>query len=212
VHRVGLTGNIAAGKSAVARVWESLGAPVIDADVLAREAVAPGSPGLAAIRRGWGDVVLTDDGALDRAALREIVFRDPDARRRLEAIVHPRVAELRDEAYARLEAEGAPVVVADIPLLFEVGMEDDFDTVVLVDAPEAVRTRRLVEHRGIDPQEARRLVEAQMPAERKRARADRVIDNTGTLAALEEAAREAWRWIESRAGIGGGHGTGEGMG
>jgi dephospho-CoA kinase len=212
VHRVGLTGNIAAGKSVVARVWESLGAPVVDADVLARQAVAPGSPGLAKVRREWGDAVLTPEGALDRAALREIVFRDPDARRRLEAIVHPRVAELRDEAYARLEAEGAPVVVADIPLLFEVGMEDDFDTLVLVDAPEPVRMRRLVEHRGIDPQEARRLVEAQMPAERKRARADWVIDNTGTLAALEEAAREAWRWIESRAGIGGGNGTGEGMG
>jgi dephospho-CoA kinase len=210
MHRVGLTGNIAAGKSTVARVWASLGAPLIDADVLAREAVAPGSPGLARIRREWGDAMLTPAGELDRAALREIVFRDEAARRRLEGIVHPRVAALRDEAYARLEAEGAPVVVADIPLLFEVGIEDEFDTVVLVDAPAEERVRRLVENRGIDPREARRLVDAQMPAERKRARADRVIENTGTVAGLEQAAREAWRWIESRAGIGGGNGTGEG--
>jgi len=212
MHRVGLTGNIAAGKSTVARLWASLGAPLIDADALAREAVSPGSPGLARIRREWGDGILTPAGELDRAALREIVFQDPDARQRLERIVHPRVAELRDEAYARLESEGAPVVVADIPLLFEVGMEDEFDTVVLVDAPEEVRIRRLVEHRGIEAEEARRLVDAQLPAERKRARADRVIENRGAVAELEESAREAWCWIERRAGIAGGNGTGEGSG
>jgi len=196
--KVGLTGNIAAGKSSVVRTWRSLGAVVVDADELARRAVEPGTPGLRSIAEAWGPGVLDASGALDRAALRRIVFADPEARARLEAIVHPAVRALRDEEYRRAEAAGAPLVVADIPLLFEVGMVEEFDAVVLVDAPEEERLRRLVADRGLDPEEARGMIAAQMPAELKRARADLVIDNSGTPDALEARAREAWAELERR--------------
>src|SRR3954469_8299386 len=129
--KVGLTGNIAAGKSTVAEVWRRLGATVIDADELARRAVDPGTPALAAINREWGSEVMDPEGGLDRAALRRIVFSDPSARERLEQIVHPAVAELRDELYREAGARGEKLVVADIPLLFEVGLLDEFDVVVL---------------------------------------------------------------------------------
>lgn len=195
--RVGLTGNIAAGKSMVADVWRRLGAVVVDADVLARRAVEPGTPALAAIAEAWPAVVR--DGALDRAALREIVFADPEARARLETIVHPAVAALRDEAYRETAAAGAPLAVADVPLLFEVGMADDFDVVVLVEAPEAERLRRLVEDRGLDADEARRMIAAQMPSELKAARADHVVPNDGTRGDLEDRARDLWRRLEARA-------------
>jgi len=197
--RVALTGNIASGKSSVARVWARLGAPVIDADALARRAVEPGSPALDRIARAFGPEVLEPGGGLDREAMREIVFRDEAARRRLEAIVHPEVARLRAEEERRLEREGARIVVNDIPLLFEVGLEDEFDVVVLVDAPEAVRLDRLVRDRGLDPEEARRMIAAQMPAESKRRRADIVIENVGTLEELEASAERVWRELERRA-------------
>lgn len=197
--RVALTGNIASGKSSVARVWARLGAPVIDADVLARRAVEPGSPALDRIARAFGPEVLEPGGGLNREAMREIVFRDEAARRRLEAIVHPEVARLRAEEERRLEREGARVVVNDIPLLFEAGLEDEFDVVVLVDAPEAVRLDRLVRDRGLDREEARRMIAAQMPAESKRRRADIVIDNVGTLEELEASAERVWRELERRA-------------
>jgi len=198
VLKVGLTGNVASGKSSVARVWRGLGANVVDADLLARDAVAPGTPGLRRIAEAWGEEILDADGALDRAAMREIVFRDERARQRLEAIVHPEVARLRDEAFAAAEREGAPVVVADVPLLFEAGLADEFDVVVLVDAPESLRLERMVGDRGLDGAAARRIIAAQMPAERKRDRADLVIDNAGSVESLESAAREAWVWIQRR--------------
>lgn len=197
--KVGLTGNIAAGKSSVADVWRSLGATVVDADDLARRAVEPGTPGHAAIAREWGPWVLEDGGALDRAALRQIVFADPDARARLEGIVHPAVAALRDEEYREAASRGEKLIVADIPLLFEVGMADEFDVVVLVDAPEEVRLRRIVADRGLDEDEARRMIAAQMPSELKRARADITLTNTGTLGDLQDAARDVWRQLVRRA-------------
>jgi len=197
--KVGLTGNIAAGKSSVAEVWRSLGATVVDADELARRAVEPGTPAYAAIAAEWGSWVLEDGGALDRAALRQIVFADPDARERLEGIVHPAVAALRDEHYRDAETRGEKLVVADIPLLFEVGMADDFDVVVLVDAPEETRLARLVHDRGLDADEARRMIAAQMPSELKRARADVVIQNTGTRGDLQDRARDVWRGLVRRA-------------
>src|SRR5690349_15762985 len=125
--KVGLTGNIAAGKSTVAQVWREMGATVVDADQLARMVVEPGTPAHAAIAAEWGTWVLEDGGALDRAALRRIVFADPEARARLEGIVHPAVAALRDDHYREAESRGEQLVVADIPLLFETGMVDDFD-------------------------------------------------------------------------------------
>jgi dephospho-CoA kinase len=197
--KVGLTGNIAAGKSAVADVWRSMGATVVDADELSRRAVEPGTPAHAAIAREWGTWVLEEGGALDRAALRQIVFADPDARARLEAIVHPAVAELRDEHYRQAQARGEAIVVADIPLLFEVGMADEFDVVVLVDAPEEVRLARIVADRRLDEDEARRMIAAQMPSELKRARADVVIHNAGTLGDLQDRARDVWRQLVRRA-------------
>jgi len=201
--RVGLTGNIAAGKSTVARVWRTRGATVIDADELSRRVVDPGTPAFAAIAAEWGDRVLEPDGALDRAALRSIVFADPEARERLESIVHPAVAALREEEYREAVARGERVVVADIPLLFEVGMADEFDVIVLVDAPEETRLMRLVGDRGLDADEARRMIAAQMPSELKRARADVVIENAGSLADLEGRAADVWEELLLRAGAGG---------
>ena len=198
--KVALTGNIASGKSTVARVWRGMGARVVEADDLARRAVEPGTQALEAIARRWGPGVLGEDGRLDRAALRQIVFRDADERARLEQIVHPEVKRLRAEEFASAEAAGAPIVVADIPLLFEVGLEREFDLVVVVDAPEAVRLDRLVGDRGLEPGEAWRMIEAQMPSARKRAHAHLVIDNTGTVSELEARAREVWSELRRRAG------------
>lgn len=193
---LGLTGNIASGKSTVASIWEGYGAYLIDADDLARRAVEPGSPGLEAVVERFGREVLTPGGELDRAALRRLVFSDPEARAQLEGIIHPEVGRLREEEEARAQELGAEVVVNDIPLLFEVGLEDRFDLVVLVDAPEGERLRRLIEGRGLPEEEARAMITAQMPAEEKRERADILIDNSGTLEELEARTREVWEEIE----------------
>ncbi|CAA9348120.1 MAG: Dephospho-CoA kinase [uncultured Gemmatimonadetes bacterium] len=197
--KVGLTGNIAAGKSTVASAWRELGATVVDADDLSRQAVEPGTPAHAAIAAEWGTWVLEEGGGLDRAALRQIVFADPDARARLESIVHPAVAALRDDHFRDAADRGEPLVVADVPLLFEVGMADEFDVVVLVDAPEETRLMRLVGDRGLEPEEARKMMAAQMPAELKRARADVVIENTRSLGDLQRRAREVWEGLVRRA-------------
>ena len=189
--RVGLTGNIASGKSSVADVWRAAGANIIDADVLAREAIAPGTPG--------EQQVLASFGTTDRAALRDIVFRDPARRRQLEQIVHPEVARLRAQQEAELAARGVRVVVNDIPLLFEAGLAPQFDIIVVVDAPREERIRRIVEYRGLTREEAQRMVDAQAPAEPKRARADFVIDNNGSLAELRRRAEEVWQQIQQRA-------------
>lgn len=197
--RVGLTGNIASGKSTVARVWARHGARIIDADLLARRAVEPGTPGLERVVREFGAGILGPGGELDRGALRRVVFADPVARARLEAIVHPEVVRLRAEEEARAAREGVAVVVNDIPLLFEVGLEGSFDLVVLVDAPSELRLARLIELRGLEEGEARRMVEAQLPAEMKRDRSDYVIENDAGLAELKARAEDVWRAIEQRA-------------
>jgi dephospho-CoA kinase len=197
--RVGLTGNIASGKSSVVGIWRDLGAFVVDADELARRVVEPGTAGLAAIVDRWGEDVLDATGRLDREAMREIVFADAAAREALEAIVHPAVARLRDREMEDAERAGHRIAVSDIPLLFEVGMQDDFDLVVVVDAPEGVRRERLVRDRGLTEDAARRMMAAQMPATEKRARADLVLENSGTLEDLERAARDAWVRIRERA-------------
>lgn len=187
---VGLTGNIASGKSEVARLWAAAGVPVLDSDALAREAVRPGSDGLAAVVEAFGPEVLAPDGSLDRARMRQRVFRDPRARARLEGILHPRIAALRDRWLAERRAAGDPLVVVEIPLLFEVGLEDTVDLVVLVDAPPEIRLERLVRARGLEPEEARRLMASQLDPAAKRARAHHVLDNSGTLAELHRAAEE----------------------
>ncbi|MEX2180911.1 MAG: dephospho-CoA kinase [Gemmatimonadaceae bacterium] len=197
---VGLTGNIAAGKSAVAAQLAARGATIIDADVLAREAVAPGSAGLAAIVARWGAKALAPSGELDRGALREIVFRDPAERAALDAIVHPEVERLRAAAIARARAAHARVVVCDIPLLFEVGLEASVDRIVLVDAPVDVRRARLVHDRGLATDEADAMIAAQMPADRKRARAHHLIDNGGTREALAAQVEALWHVLTAEAG------------
>ena len=188
---VGLTGGIGAGKSVVARRLAELGAVVIDSDALAREVVAPGTEGLAEVREAFGDGVLTPDGALDRPALGRVVFRDPAKRRLLEQIIHPRV-----RARVREIAASAPpdaVVVNDVPLLVEAGLADDFDLVIVVLADEATRLERLVRERGMAEEEARARIAAQATDDERRAVADVVIVNDGTLGALRQRVDEVWR-------------------
>lgn len=197
--KVALTGNIAAGKSTVVRTWRDAGALVVESDELAREAVAPGTAALARIRERWGPGMLKGDGSLDRAAMRDVVFRDRMERQALEAIIHPEIHRLRKESFEAAEASREPIAVADIPLLFETGLEKEFDVVVFVDAPEDERRRRLTADRGLPEDEALRMIAAQWPAAPKRSKADFVIDNDGSLAALESRAAEVWRSLQERA-------------
>jgi dephospho-CoA kinase len=190
---VALTGNVAAGKTTVCRLFAQWGATIIEADLLVRAVQQPGTPVLAAIAERFGPGVLLADGALDRAALRRIVFADTAARHALNAIVHPAVQRRRAELVAAARARGDRVVVSDIPLLFEVLDPAAFDAVVLVDAPDAARHARLVRDRGLLPDEADRLMAAQLPAASKRARSDIVIDNDGTPEQLRERAFGAWQ-------------------
>jgi dephospho-CoA kinase len=196
---IALTGNIAAGKSTVAALFQRWGATVIDADRLAREAQAPGTPGLAAIVERFGDTVLGAEGGLDRARLRALIVDDPAALADLNAIVHPVVARRSEILLEKARARGDRVAVYDIPLLFEAADPGEFDAVVLVDAPEPVRLERLVRERGLGRDEAARMIAAQMPAEAKRARSDFVIDNAGDQAALEAAAAAVWQALDARA-------------
>lgn len=196
---VGLTGNIASGKSTVAHLFAERGATVIDADELARRAVEPGSPALAAIVERWGAGLLVPSGELDRAALRAIVFNEPEQLEALNRIVHPEVERLRTLALDEARARGDRIVVCDIPLLFEKKMVDDFDTVVLVDAPRPLRLERVVGERGLSATEAMAMIAAQMPAELKRARADLVIHNAGTRQELGEQVNAVWTSLQAAA-------------
>jgi dephospho-CoA kinase len=189
---IALTGNVASGKTTVCRLFAEWGATIIDADALVREVQRPGMPVLAAIAEQFGPRVLLADGALDRAALRRIVFADAAARAALNAIVHPAVQQRRAALVAAARDRGDRIVVNDIPLLFEVLDPAAFDAVVLVDAPDAVRRARLMRDRGLLPDEADRLMAAQLPAAAKRARSDVVIDNDGTPEQLRERAFAAW--------------------
>lgn len=196
---VALTGNIAAGKSAVAERLAALGAVVIDADVLAREVVAPRTPALDAIVERWGPRLRTEEGSLDRRALREIVFADTQEREALNAIVHPGVDRLRRARIEDARLAGAEIVVCDIPLLFETGLDAAFNCIVVVDAPDRTRWQRLVTHRGLSTGDARRMMDAQLPAESKRARADYVIDNDGSPDALDGKVEALWTALRARA-------------
>jgi dephospho-CoA kinase len=196
---VGLTGNIASGKSTVARWFAHWGATVIDADAMARDAERPGTPTLEAIVQRFGAGVLRPDGFLDRALLRDTVMRDADARAALNAIVHPAVREARGELAARAAQRGDLILVNDIPLLFEALDPSLFDLIVLVDAPAPVRRDRIMAQRGLSCDEADQMIAAQIPPGEKRSRSHIVIDNRGTLRQLEAAAGGAWRTIRQRA-------------
>ncbi|HTR79762.1 MAG TPA: dephospho-CoA kinase [Gemmatimonadaceae bacterium] len=195
-----MTGNIAAGKSTVAQQFAERGATVVDADGLARAAVDPGSVAYNKIVARWGAAVLAPDGALDRAALRRLVFVDHDQLEELNRIVHPEVERMRARLVADARARGDRLVVCDIPLLFEVHMTTAFDRVVLVDAARPVRLERLIRDRGLSATEAMAMIAAQMPAELKRAGADYVIENSGSLADLRRQVDATWRALVDNAG------------
>jgi len=184
VITVGLTGGIASGKSEVARLLAEHGAVVVDADALAREAVAPGTPGHSAVVEEFGDELLAADGSLDRARLGRIVFADAARREALEAIVHPYVARRSAELMAAAPTDA--VVVYDVPLLFEKQLQDDYDVVVVVDADDGTQVRRLLAHRDLSEADAQARIAAQATREQRLAVADRVVRNDGDLRALRD--------------------------
>jgi dephospho-CoA kinase len=192
---IGLTGGIATGKSTVARMLSDHGAVVIDADDLAREAVRPGEPAFDLVVERFGPEVVQADGALDRARLGEIVFADAGARRDLEHITHSRIIELMQERIATALAGEAPLVVVDIPLLFENAREGLFEGVMLVYAPADLQVRRLHERNGLDEASALRRLAAQLPIDEKRHRATWIIDNGGDRETTRRAV-DAW-WEQS---------------
>jgi len=175
------------------------GATIIDADVLAREAVRPETQALRDIVKRWGKDVLQQDGSLDREALRQIVFADRNELDALNRIVHPGVTRMRDREVALAKERGDPIVVCVIPLLFERNLVDEFDAIVLVDAARPVRLERLVTTRGLEETEAMNMIAAQMPAELKRARADHCIDNNGSLDDLERDVDALWSSLQRNA-------------
>ncbi|MFE6052185.1 dephospho-CoA kinase [Kitasatospora sp. NPDC056446] len=197
--KIGLTGGIGAGKSEVSRLFAAHGAVIVDSDVIAREVVAPGTDGLAAVVAEFGPQVLREDGALDRPALGAVVFADPERLKALNAIVHPLVRSRS----AELEAAAAPdaVVVHDVPLLAENGLAPLFDLVVVVDAADDVRVDRLVRLRGMAEEEARARMAAQASRADRLAIADLVIDNGGELAELAARVDRVWAELAERATV-----------
>jgi len=196
---VALTGNIAAGKSSVAALFRQWGAGIVDADQVVRDLQRPGTEVYRRIVERFGPSVVTSSAELDRAALRRIILEDTRARSDLNAIVHPAVRAQRDTLVAAARAAGARIIVADVPLLFEAADPAEFDAVVLVDAPEAVRLHRLVTMRGLPREDAVRLIAAQLPSAEKRVRSQFVIDNDRDRSQLERRARDVWLALEARA-------------
>ncbi len=195
--KVGLTGGIGAGKSEVSRLLVEHGAVLIDADRIAREVVAPGTPGLAAVVAAFGEEVLTEDGGLDRPKLGSIVFADPEKLAALNSIVHPLVGD-RSRALEEAAAEDA-VVVHDVPLLTENGLAPLYDVVVVVDVDPATQLDRLVRLRGMTEQDARARMAAQATREQRREVADVIIDNDVSLDRLRSRVDEVWAELARRA-------------
>jgi dephospho-CoA kinase len=200
VRLVGLTGGIASGKSTFAAALRGRGVPVVDADALAKAAVAPGTAALAEIARAFGPGVLAPDGGLDRRRMAALVFSDPEARRRLEAITHPAVRAAMLEETRRLADAGHDLAFYDTPLLYEVGLDRVLDCVVVVWAPQAVQRARLVARDGLAPVEADARIAAQLPIDEKAARADVVVENVGDP--LELDAKAGRLLADLRAGLG----------
>ena len=196
---VALTGNIAAGKSAVVELFRQWGATIIDADQLVREAQKPGTEVMQAIAFRFGRDVILPGGELDRKALRGKVMGDDASLADLNAIVHPAVKRERDRLLAEARRRGDRIVVNDIPLLFEAADPAEFDLVILVDAPESLRLSRLMMTRGMSRESAEEAIQAQQPSETKRGRSDFIIDNSGTLAELERNARLVWDQLHRQA-------------
>jgi dephospho-CoA kinase len=193
MKRVGLTGGVASGKSTVSAILDELGAVIIDADVLAREVVAPGTDGLREVVEAFGREVLTENGELDRPAMGTIVFADPEKRRVLEGIIHPRVRDRGAEIEA--SAGSDDVVVHDIPLLAETGQAGGFDAVIVVDVPTETQVERMVELRGMTRDDAEARVAAQASREERLKIATHVVDNTGTVEDLRRRVTEVYRGL-----------------
>lgn len=189
---VGLTGNIASGKSEAATRFAEHGATIVDADILARDAVAVGSAAYARLVARWGPEILQPDGSLDREALRHTVFADKTQLDELNAIVHPGVNKLRRKIVAEARKRGDSVLIYVVPLLFERRLASEFDQIILIDAPKDLRLERLVRLRGISETDAANMIAAQMLAELKRARADFVIENDSSLDRLHEQVDSVW--------------------
>jgi dephospho-CoA kinase len=194
---IGLTGGIGSGKSTVAGFLRELGATVIDADEATRAVQAPGSEGLRRIVEAFGREILTPDGPLDRSRLAAIVFSDPEARHRLNEIVHPLVRQWMVDRQQEAARRGDALVVLDVPLLFETRGLQGLDAVVLVYAPEKLQLKRLMEERGMDEEAARARLAAQMPIEEKRRLASHVIINTGTLEDLRTETERIWTDVQA---------------
>ena len=186
MYRVGLTGGIASGKTAVADTFKSLGAGIVDTDQVARDVVAPGRPGLEAVRRNFGAGVIRASGELDRRALRAVVFADPAARQRLESLLHPLIRTCTLEA---LEQVQAPYAVAVVPLLVEAGFGELVDRVAVVDCPRELQLERLMNRDGIDRDRAESMLSAQVDRQTRLAAADDVIDNGGSRASTRRQVR-----------------------
>lgn len=195
--RVGLTGGIGSGKSAVSALLAERGAVIIDADRIARAVVAAGTPGLRAVVAAFGPQVLRPDGELDREAVGRIVFADPEQLARLNAIVHPLVGERTAAETAAAEASGARIAVYDVPLLVENGLQDLYDAVVVVAAQPETQVARLTGQRGMAEADARSRIANQASREDRLAVADRVIDNSGSLDDLRHQVDEVWAWLTS---------------
>ena len=194
---IGLTGGVGSGKSTVAGILRDLGADIVDADEASHAVYAPGTPGFDAVVREFGPEYVRG-GQIDRERLGRLVFEDGDARGRLNAIVHPLVRDWMAERTHEAAERGAEVVIQDVPLLYENGLEDLFSSVVLVYVPEDVQLERLVEGRGLDEDRARAMIAAQMPIDEKRRRAHHVIDNSGTREETRRQVEEMWAQITGR--------------
>ena len=194
--RVGLTGGIGAGKSEVSRRLAAQGAIIIDADAIAREAVAPGTPGLAQVSAAFGPDIVRTDGTLDRERLGEIVFADPAKLAQLNGIVHPLVGKRMNELECSAEADA--IVVHDVPLIAENGLAPGYDVVVVVDTPPALQIDRLVKLRGMSEEQAQARMAAQATREQRLAIADFVIDNSGSLGELDRQVGDLWAELRRR--------------
>jgi len=197
IRRIALTGGIATGKSYVAARIKEAGVPIVDADVLSREVVAAGTPGLAAVRRRFGPDAVRRDGTMDRVRIAQIVFKDKRARLDLEAIIHPAVQKAIDEFFAALPKR-TPFAVADIPLLFETNREKQFDKIVVVACPRELQLARLMERNKLSQEDAERRLNAQLPIDQKVKKATHVIRTDGTFEDTDRQVAEVLKELSSK--------------
>jgi dephospho-CoA kinase len=197
IRRIALTGGIATGKSYVASKIKDAGVPIVDADVLSREVVAPGTPGLAAVRRRFGPDAVRRDGTMDRVRIAQVVFKDKRARLDLEAIIHPAVQKAIDEFFATLPKR-TPFAVADIPLLFETGRDNQFNAVVVVACPRELQLQRLMERSKLSKEDAERRLNAQLPIDQKVKKATHVIRTEGTFEETDKQVAELLKKLSAK--------------